>query len=420
MSPVLYLATVLIIWDLVRNVKAERRFFGVRLTRVWVPLIVRYAKSICVGILLTIVALLLHIEVRPGELIAVAGITILLGLVRLRFSSTPYAISVFIVCATVATRFFSNHSSFFSNVWRYLAGTHVESWIEFMSVLYFGQLLLILWNRTGATTPILVASKRGRELGANLIQWSFIVPIGVFIPGGVMLPQIFTHFNWLAIIGTVSLAGLPGLMGWHGVVSTVTPKRVAARVMLYSGICAVLLTLIVWLIEQGWMGSLIAGPLAAIIAMTFPEWQIWRIKWSESNCTPICQPSEDGVVVLYAIKGSIAEQIGLKMGEIITHVNQIPVHSEYDLHFALEQNPAYAKLQVVDEKGEIRIVGSPIYAGERYQLGAVLVSQTGKVPLYQNRPVGFLQTLYLRFVAIDKQPIAVSESTDTYTPPLQG
>src|SRR5690348_6896236 len=83
MNPVLYLATAFIIWDLVRNARAERSFFGVRLTRAWMPLFVRYLKSLCVGIVLTVIVLLLHIEVREGEIFAIAGLTVLLGIIRL-------------------------------------------------------------------------------------------------------------------------------------------------------------------------------------------------------------------------------------------------------------------------------------------------------------------------------------------------
>ncbi len=421
MNPVLYIGTIIIIWDLVRNTRAERRFFGVRLTRVVVPQVIRYAKAICVGLVLTLLALILHIEVRVGELFIVGGISILLGLIRLRFASTIYAASVFVVFAAAAHKFPSMNVPFLAKDWHYLALTHLDSWLQILALLFLAQLLLVAWSRDRGAAPALVASKRGRKLGAMVIQWSFIVPFGVFIPGQMNLPSIFNHFNWLAIIGTVSLAAMPAVLGWHGVVSTMTPKRVASQIVFHSGLCAVLLTGLVALINHTNVNSLLISVSASVIAVVIPELHIWYVKRSELKRQPICQPNEDGVAVLYTMPGSVAEQIGLKMGEIITHVNQVPVHSEYDLHFALDQNPAYAKLRVVDSRGEIRIVGKPVYEGERHQLGTILVSESLNAPLYHKRPIGLLQTLYLQLKPSNEYPsqtLIISESSHDASPPV--
>jgi hypothetical protein len=418
MNPVLYLGTILIIWDLARNMSAERSFFGVRLTRILIPQTVRYLKAICVGVLVTLIALVLHVEVRPGEIFAVAGISIVLGLIRLRFASTSTAISVLLILASAAKAFPALNLSFFAKEWRYLSGMHVDSWIQILSLLFLAQLLLVIWSRNNGVAPALVASKRGRELGAVVIQWSFIVPFGVFVPGQISPSILLTHFNWLTLLGGITLAAMPGLVGWHGVVSTITPKRTATQLALVSGVCAVLLTGLVAALHYTVLSPLLICLSASIVSIVIPELHVWRVKWVESNRQPICQTSEDGVVVLYTIPGSLAEQIGLKMGEIITHVNQVPVHSEYDLHFALDQNPAYAKLQVVDTRGEIRIVGKPVYAGERHQLGAILVSGTGNVPMYHKRRFGLLQTLYLKLVHANHQPTMISDSTDMPVPHL--
>jgi hypothetical protein len=417
-NPVLYLGTILIIWDLVRNISAERRFFGIRLTRVFVPQVIRYLKAICIGVGLTFVALVLHIEVRPGEIFTVAGISILLGVVRLRLAGTSYAISLFLAFVAVAKVSLVSSPPVVANMLRYLTKTSAGSWIQLLALLFLAQLLLVAWSRNHGAAPVLVSSKRGRELGAVVIQWSFIVPLGVFVPGQFSPSVLLTHFNWLSLIGTISLAAIPGLVGWHGVVSTISPKRAASQIVWMSGFCMILLTGLVAFLHYTSLSHSLICLIGAVIGFVIPELHVWRVKWLELHEQPVCQPSEDGVVVLFTIPGSLAEQIGLKMGEIITHVNQVPVHSEYDLHFALDQNPAYAKLQVIDTRGEIRIVGKPVYAGERYQLGAILVSGTGNVPMYHKRPVGLLQTLYLRLAPTGYKQAGGTETVDLPVSPL--
>jgi hypothetical protein len=51
----------------------------------------------------------------------------------------------------------------------------------------------------------------------------------------------------------------------------------------------------------------------------------------------------------------------------------VPVNTPFDLHFAINQNPAFVKLEVMDDQGEIRFVGKPRYTGEHHNLGLILV-----------------------------------------------
>ncbi|MCL6593448.1 MAG: hypothetical protein K6T31_05685, partial [Alicyclobacillus sp.] len=81
--------------------------------------------------------------------------------------------------------------------------------------------------------------------------------------------------------------------------------------------------------------------------------------------------------------------------EVITHVNHMPVHSAYDVHFALSQHPAYAKLHVVDQRGELRLAGRAVYDGERVKLGLLLAPSDANAPAYDPVPYGLLETCRL-------------------------
>jgi predicted metalloprotease with PDZ domain len=77
-------------------------------------------------------------------------------------------------------------------------------------------------------------------------------------------------------------------------------------------------------------------------------------------------------MVLGVIPGSPAEALGITAGQTIVRVNGVRVAVKEDLHRALRQNPAYVKLELADENGEIRFMQRALYAGEHHQLGIIL------------------------------------------------
>jgi hypothetical protein len=132
--------------------------------------------------------------------------------------------------------------------------------------------------------------------------------------------------------------------------------------------------------------------VGAILALVAREWGVWAQFLRETRREPLFAPSPDGVRVLATVEGSLAEKMGLRPGEVITQVNQVPVHTAYDLHFALDQNPAYARLHVLDLHGELRMAGKPVYVGERHQLGLIPVPDMGS-PALRLQPGGLFATL---------------------------
>ena len=394
LNPVLYLATILLVWDLLRNVRAERRFFGIRVTRVWIPLLMRYVKAVCVGTLLTLVCLACGIEVRQSEIYLVSGLSILLGVFRIRFGNTPSAIFLLIFMAWIAVHVSVPASSFLAKPVRFFSEVHIVSWLALLCVSYAAQFLMVWWHRKEGVAPALVESRRGRGIGALVVQLAFVIPVGVLTPGNHPFQELFFHWSWLAVHGGINLGAIPFVMGFSAVTLGTEPRRILKRLLIDSAVSTVVLAGSAYMAVH--FGSVFS--LAGVIfALLLQEGTILQFRFRESYRDAICAPQSEGVVVLYTIKGSLAEEMGLRPGEIITHVNQVPVHSEYDLHFAFDQNPAYAKLQVIDRRGELRIIGKPVYDGERHQLGLILAPQGTDVPCYCNRPVGLLQTLYLKF-----------------------
>ncbi|MFB5192263.1 PDZ domain-containing protein [Alicyclobacillus fastidiosus] len=395
-NPLHYVATALVIWDLIRNIKNERIWFGIRVTRIIQPVIFRYMKASAVGLVGSLALVLLGAVVSWQTTLFVAVLSIALGLIRSRFLSTPTAISIALSCSLIAKYIKVPEGVWYARIITFLQTFEMRSWLLIALVACLAELFLQWWNQRDAVFPAVVTSKRGRRIGALKIQLGFSVPLVVWMTP--IQGVSFTFHDgvkpWLvAADHPVALCVVPAVFGMHALFTALRPERVMRQFrrwnLVYAAILAAGFAVAYWLRSD-------AGYLAAPILVVLMEVvrSVWR-RVDESS-EPAYAPASRGVMVLYTIQDSLAHRLGILPGEVITHVNQTPVHSEYDLHFAFEQNPAYAKFQVLDARGEVRLIGNPVYEGERHQLGLLVVVPDEQPALNVTRPFGFLETLYLR------------------------
>jgi len=395
-NPLLYLAFGAMVWDVTKNAKSERRFFGVRVTKVWGPLLRRLLLSLAVGLVFTWLAALAGTIISQNEIWIISGLTLLLAGIRLRFFASAYSIALFLAAVLVSQLLSWRPSgATLGRFGAFLAQVHVEGWLGIAAAIFLAEALFLTLHRNSPATPAVVTTKRGRSIGAAVLQLPFIVPMLSLGAGSHVLPA-WTPATWPwmgALAHGFAFVGAPFIVGFGGVLLAVRGNeaiRTTARWSLFAGI---LLAADAYAAHRfgamyGWVG--------VVVAVAGRELPLWLIRKSENTAEPLFAPSPDGVRVLMTRPGSLAESMPLLPGEVITHVNQVPVHSNYDLHFAFDQNPAYAKLQVVDARGEIRIVGKPVYTGELNQLGLVLAPDQPLAVSYRRPYIGLWQTLYLR------------------------
>jgi hypothetical protein len=394
MNPLLYVALVLTLWDLYRNARFERALFGIRVTKVWRTILARWGQSLAVGLATTLLSLVFGITVEPWEAWVVSGLCIFLALFRVRFIAATYATSLLILLSEGATLFQAQSGpKWFATVWTHLQSVRIEGWLGLTSLLFFAEALLLWLNQHKRFAPFVVEGKRGRPIGALLVQLAFVIPIGAVVSGPFgpnIAPQSWSLFgtHWV----DDSVMALPLVIGMGAVLTTLFPRQVVRRHAGNSLFIAVVIALDTYLVHRFGNGYSCIGALVAVFGR---EFTIWSINKAENEREPIFAETTEGIKVLGTLPSSLAEAMGLAPGEVITHVNQVPVHSAYDLYFAFEQNPAYAKLRVIDTRGEIRMVGKPVYSGERTKIGLIVAPE--RVEMLNPPPAkcGLLQTLYL-------------------------
>jgi hypothetical protein len=411
-NPLLYAGAALVIWDVWRNARHERAFFGVRVTRRRAHLLLLAGLSLAAGCLMSVWNAVLGARAAPGEVWAVTAAALLLGLIRVRWLSPLYGAAVCAAASAVAGAVGAGSpgpvasgapgghpgpgepwGEALGTAWAAVAGFDAARWAVLLAGAMLCEALLLALFRTRWLRPVYVLSKRGRAIGAFAIHLAFVAPVWIPMAGGMPgnggLPgALGAGFTALPVL--LGFGGLYAGLSTRRVLTVVCVRDLAVAAVLGAGAFAALQTGPVWADAALWAGALGAEAV-----------RLWLDR-AEGASDPQYAPALDGVRVLATLPGSLARAMGLAPGEVITHVNQVPVHTGYDLHFAFEQNPAYAKLRVVDRRGEARLVGKPVYDGERVKLGLLLVPDDPNQPCYRPIPGGLLQTVGLRLAAGDR------------------
>ncbi|GMA57844.1 hypothetical protein GCM10025858_23470 [Alicyclobacillus sacchari] len=180
LNPLHYVSTGFVIWDLVRNVRSEREWFGIRVTRIGQTLILRYARACLVGLAGSIALLVCGVSVTWQSIAYVCAVSIVLGVIRSRFAATPFAV------AAAAIISFCVRQAHLSTLvgWQWLhvvASFPVGAWLAIVAVSCCAECIMTFWGVRDAILPILLTSRRGRRMGALKLQLGYAMPVAVWM-----------------------------------------------------------------------------------------------------------------------------------------------------------------------------------------------------------------------------------------------
>lgn len=273
-----------------------------------------------------------------------------------------------------------------------LAGLDAAGLLLLAGLLHAAEGLLVRWQGARYANPLVVAGKRGKLIGAYELAAVWPVPLLLLVPGDVALP-------WAPVLGWE-----PGTAGWaflafpvpvgFGVRTfTFWPEdkaRFTARLSLWYGVVVAALALAAALLQTRLPAMVwIAAAVALLLHEAAFRWDRWR----EQGRRLLYVHDGRGLTILAVQPGTAAEAMGLQAGDIVRQANGVPVHSLAELHAALERQPAYTRLEVLNRDGQIKFAQRARYAGERHLLGLVPAPE-GKEPYaVPYRPLALWQWL---------------------------
>lgn len=349
------------------RIKRERKTFHTRIADIYDELKFTYTKGLIPGILLSIVLGVLGISIPLGILAIIAVMTAAAALtLRANWMSAAYIVSVsmligFGLQVNQTEPFLDRFPQGFAVVWPALS--------VFLGLLVIAEGAVAYRSAHVKTSPGLVVSSRGLPIGQQLANRIWLLPLFILVPGN----GLESHLSWWPVFsvpgGSFHFLWIPYFVGFGQRVQgslpetsiRITAKRVCILGLIVSALGAASL---LWTPLAG------AAVCAAVLGRIFLSVK-QRIN---DNAAPFYFSKRDqGLMVLGIIPNTPAEDLELKIGEIITKVNGVPVKHVSDFYEALQRNRAYVKLEIIGLNGEIRFDQRASYEGEHHELGILFV-----------------------------------------------
>ncbi|MGP7818494.1 PDZ domain-containing protein [Niallia sp. 01092] len=371
LNPVFYFSFLLAAYLGVSRVKKERKYFTVRAQNAYFEIKQVLPLGLIIGLCLSILSVLFVLVVPMELVIYVSVITILLSLLlKARLLSPVYTVGLGILLS-IASLYQQWDYFLFSQ--RYVEETYIfPTAVVLLGFLLVAEGIFIQKKGVNSTSPRLKKSNRGQSIGVHISERVWLVPLFLFIPHGVLSIPIE---GWPAFtVGdhTYSLILVPFLLGFKQEVIGMHPAlavRSVGKNIVGLGVIIALSAVASYFLPV----AAIASVLLAIIGR---EWISNRQKNKEKNKSFYFSRKNNGVQILGIVPDSPADKMELKIGEIITKVNNISVQNKKELYKALQRNSAHCKLEVLDIHGEVRFVQRALYEGDHHELGLLLIQET--------------------------------------------
>lgn len=369
LHPLTYIFILAVLWIGVRRVKRERKDFHTRVFDVIHGFTFPLMTGLIFGLVMSTVFVAAGIELPVGIMVLITLIWLLfLPFRNLRWLSMTAVGSV----ALLACYFLPSGGTDYPVVNNWMSEINEMNMLGFawvLAVLVAAEALLVLVNGRKDSSPRLFPSKRGKIVGGHEASRLWFAPALVLFPAGAI-----TFDGWWPLFtaggGTGSgLVFIPFILGFQTVIQSQFPdqgiKKLGIRLLWFSFL------IIIFMGAATYWPVLV--PVVAAVILLGREFIFWFQRTGDKNRTSLFTRREDGLVVLGVLPHSTAEKMGIETGEIVTKVNGVDVTTQREIYEALQNKPAYCKIQVKDRNGEPRIVQSSVYEGEHYHLGLLFV-----------------------------------------------
>ncbi|AKL86506.1 YvjD [Bacillus atrophaeus UCMB-5137] len=349
------------------RIKRERKTFHTRIADIYDELKFTYTKGLIPGIILSVILFGLGISVPLGMLGIIAVVTAAAALVlRANWLSAAYIVGVSMIIGFGLSYF--QAEPFLK---RFPQGFEIN-WPAIAVLLG----LLVITEGAAAyrsahvkTSPALVVSSRGLPIGQQISNRAWLLPLFIMVPGN----GLESHLSWWPVFsvpgGSFHFIWIPYIIGFgqrvQGSLPAISIKTTAKRIAILGLVITAFGAASIW-----WMPFAGAAVLTAVFGRIFLSLK-QRVN---DNAAPFYFSKRDqGLMVLGIIPNTPAEDLELKIGEIITKVNGTPVKHVSDFYEALQNNRAFVKLEVIGLNGEIRFDQRATYEGEHHELGILFV-----------------------------------------------
>lgn len=260
---------------------------------------------------------------------------------------------------------------------------NVAGLMAIVGILHLMESILIYIDGAQSSIPLFVEMRDGKIAGGFTMRKFWPIPFVALmtisqISGG----QSVNMPNWWPILvpsgdlKDISFILLPVIaaLGYGDIALTESPikraKTSAIRLLMFS----IILTLISIIGSKYYIFKWIA----AIFGPLMHEYLIIYGQKEEKSKKLIYEAQEIGAMVLLSIKDSPAYRIGIKPGDIIMKINDIPVNNNDDIQSVLIKEPTVANIIVKENDGNFVNYEYSDCNGIRW-LGVIIVQKNVRI-----------------------------------------
>lgn len=215
--------------------------------------------------------------------------------------------------------------------------------------------------------PELVKSSRGRWFGMYHIQKASFLPFFVLIPGKITIASLPILPYFTLASEEISFAFVPFFIGFHHIVKGQLPEVVTASLrkqQLFLG----LLVLIGALLSFYLPGIAFLTILLAIIGKLLMNYKVEQADRTEDY---LFMELNNELKIFSVVPNSPADKLGFKIGDRITKVNDLEVHSFNEFQEALDSLIRFPSFEVMTTDHEVRSITNTRFKGDAYELGII-------------------------------------------------
>jgi hypothetical protein len=396
-QPFYYIGILFVILLYRRQIALERRLFATRLHSLAGVAVRTVLAGMIAGAAVSFAMAFVGATVPFGAVLWLWGVSIILALVKVRFICIAYSAGLLgLLHALVAAFPRALDWPVAGTLLKPLAELPVSSMLALVGLLHLLEAFFVQWQGAQMAMPMFIEGKRGKIVGAYQLQQYWPVPLVLLVPAQTSAAAL----PWTPLFGGDiwasgwSFAAMPVLLGFAERTVTQLPQqkaqRSARRLFAYSAILLILAALAEWLPAFVWIGA--AGSILLHEAL---------VLWSnlEEKGAPLYVHDKFGLKILGVLPKSPAEEMGLLPGERIHKANGAKVRTKEELHYALQSNAAFCRLEVIDREGHNRFVQKALFTGDHHLLGVILAPDDKVVYYLEEQNIHWLTKAVSRLSA---------------------
>lgn len=359
--PLFWLVVLLVYLQYRRVAGMEQKFFGRTINPVGKQVAISTGLGILAGMLASAFMLLLGLSLSQIGLLYIWPVALLLLLVHPRFLCFSYAGGI-VALAVLALRhivmpLFPALAE--QKLVASLLEIHIPALLALVGLLHLIEALLIYLSGHRGSSPLYFKRAGGEVVGAFSLQKFWPIPLVALLATvvleskvqGVSMPEWWPLLKSTLELGpgeSLQYMALPVLaaLGYSDMAFSTSPRQksagTAASLSIYS-VALIALALLAEFVPPLTLAGVLFAPLGH-------EAVINRGNRLERSRKSLYRAGAGGVPLMMVLPGSAAERAGLHSEDLIRRVNGLPVRSDLDLLWGIEQS--YFMVLIEGQRGE--------------------------------------------------------------------